>query len=531
MQIMRFFNTAGPMKCDKHYCIPPLTRFDLEEILTLIDQEKYFVLHAPRQTGKTTCLLALMDYLNRQGKYTCLYANVEGGQAARENVPEAMRAILSQLGSMGKAFLDDSFLEETWSEILKKHGGFEALGKTLTNWAEKTNQPIVLLLDEIDSLVGDTLISVLRQLRTGYTKRPAFFPQSIILCGVRDVRDYRIHSDREKTVITGGSAFNIKAKSLRLGNFTESEVKDLFSQHTNETGQNFEKRIPDLVWEFTCGQPWLVNALGYETCFEMQNGRDRSTVITEQMLIEAKKRITLRRETHIDQLVDKLKEPRVQRVISPMLQGQNLEAGVQEDDIQYVLDLGLVRRDEKGLQIANPIYAEVIPRELGFIVQLNLESLYEPSWYIGSDGRLEIEKLLLSFQQFFRENSEHWVERFDYKEAGPQLLLQAFLQRVINSGGRVEREYGLGRMRTDLLVIWSHPGGVQKVVLELKLVYGSLDHTIEQGLSQISEYMERCGTMEGHLLIFDRDPEKSWDKKIFIREESFQGRAIKIWGM
>ncbi len=100
----------------------------------------------------------------------------KAGQAARENVPEAMRAILSQLGSMGMAFLDDSFLEETWPEILKKHGGFEALDKTLTNWVEKTNHPIVLLLDEIDSLVGDTLISVLRQLRTGYTKRPALFP-------------------------------------------------------------------------------------------------------------------------------------------------------------------------------------------------------------------------------------------------------------------------------------------------------------------------------------------------------------------
>ena len=69
---MRFFNTAGPVRYEEHYCLPPLTRFDLDEVLSLIAQRKYFVLHAPRQTGKTTCLLELMDYLNREGKYHCL---------------------------------------------------------------------------------------------------------------------------------------------------------------------------------------------------------------------------------------------------------------------------------------------------------------------------------------------------------------------------------------------------------------------------------------------------------------------------
>ncbi|ETR67739.1 MAG: hypothetical protein OMM_11273, partial [Candidatus Magnetoglobus multicellularis str. Araruama] len=80
---MLFFNTAGPVNCDDHYCLPPLSRFDLEEILMLIAQKKYFVLHAPRQTGKTSCLLALMKYLNEQGNYECLYINVEAAQAFR----------------------------------------------------------------------------------------------------------------------------------------------------------------------------------------------------------------------------------------------------------------------------------------------------------------------------------------------------------------------------------------------------------------------------------------------------------------
>ncbi len=163
----------------------------------------------------------------------------------------------------------------------------------------------------------------------------------------------------------------------------------------------------------------------------------------------------------------------------------------------------------------------------------------EPEWYVRpDDGRLDMDSLLSAFQEFFREHSEHWVERFDYKEAGPQLLLQAFLQRIVNSGGRIEREYGLGRMRTDLLGIWKVEGGrwkaegeVQKIVIELKVLHKSLEKTVELGLEQTAAYMDRCGTDEGHLVIFDRGTDKSWDEKIFVRKETFDGREITVWGM
>ena len=155
-------------------------------------------------------------------------------------------------------------------------------------WCATLSKPLVLLVDEIDALIGDTLISVLRQIRSGYDKRPDHFPQSVILCGVRDIRDYRIHSDKEKTIITGGSAFNIKAESLRLGNFIQTEVDQLLEAHTQETGQKFDTRAKDLIWNYTQGQPWLVNALAYETCFKMKEARDRKQVITEDKVIQAK---------------------------------------------------------------------------------------------------------------------------------------------------------------------------------------------------------------------------------------------------
>ncbi|SEH04614.1 AAA-like domain-containing protein [Candidatus Venteria ishoeyi] len=530
----RFFNNAGPVDCTDHYCLPPLERFDLPEIEHLIVQKRYFVLHAPRQTGKTSTLLALAAYLNQQGKYRCLYVNVECGQSAREDVFAAMQAILGQIATQARIQLQDERLLELAQSVLQQcgvHGAHGALAELLSGWTELETSPTLLFIDEIDALIGDTLISVLRQLRGGYTQRPAHFPQSVILCGIRDVRDYRIHSSHSKEIITGGSAFNIKAESLRMGDFTQVEVEQLYQQHSTETGQSFSSEALDRVWELTQGQPWLANALGYEVTFRMKHNRNRSRSIGLEDIEQAKENLILQRVTHLDQLTDKLKEARVRRVIEPILAGTGLSQAL-EDDLSYVADLGLIRHDrQNGARIANAIYREVIPRQLTYVQQYDLEAQFKSAWYINEDGRLNIDKLLSAFQQFFREHSEHWLERFDYKEAGPQLLLQAFLQRIVNGGGRIEREYGLGRMRTDLLIIWPYGvQGIQRIVLELKILHRSLEYTIEQGVVQTWKYLDRCGAEDGHLLIFDRS-DKAWDEKVFRREEVYQGKVIGVWGV
>ncbi len=524
----RFFNTAGPIVKEDHYYIEPLSRFDLEGIMSLIRQKKYFVLHAPRQTGKTTFLQALTDYLNNRGDYTALYVNVEMAQAARQNVEKGIRTILDILAESASDYLNDPFLKNNLSPILKKGIELSALHNALKEWSKHNPKPLVLFVDEIDALVGDTLISVLRQLRSGYSNRPRLFPHTIILCGVRNVRDYRIYSQEKQDIVSGGSAFNVKAESLRMGAFNPGEIKTLYLQHTEATGQRFRDDVFPWAWEYTGGQPWLVNALAYETCFKMKEGRDRGTVITPDMFIRAKENLIIRRETHLDQLSDKLKEERVRRVIEPILSGSMEAEKIPIDDVEYAVDLGLVH-PKPELHIANRIYREVIPRELTYSTQVTINQ--ESAWYVRPDGRLHMEKLLTAFQGFFRKHFESWADGFQYREAGPQLLLQAFLQRVINSGGRVEREYGLGLQRTDILVIWPYKQGVQEVVIETKIRYGGLETTIKKGLEQTRRYMDKCGTPEGYLLIFDRSSKRTWDEKIFHREKTVAGVKIKIFGM
>ena len=530
----RFFNTAGPQKPDICYTIDPLSRFDLDDILMLIRQQRYFVLHAPRQTGKTSCMLALRDYLNEQGDYIAVYANVEGGQASRNDKKTVIKSTVDTLvGEMNLIMKDDKANKAR--EAVQDIGTDSMLSQFISLLCQSLDKPLVLLIDEIDALVGDSLVSVLRQIRSGYANRPKAFPQTVILCGVRDVRDYRIVLSNQD-IITGGSAFNIKAESLRLGNFSKEEIHELYMQHTRETGQVFDEACFPMIWDATEGQPWLVNALGREVTYKIKANRDRNVRIIPEMIDQAIENIIYRRDTHIDILIDKLSEPRVKRVIEPILSNSDeaVEGVVPSDDIQYVADMGLIKVERgQNIRIANGIYREIIPRELTWSTQQVL--VQQSQWYQRADGGIDMGKLLTAFQQFYRENSDIWISRFSYAEAGPQLLLQAFLQRIVNGGGYIDREYGLGRKRTDLLI--RKPladGSVQRIVLELKIkrAKDGLETLIEKGLEQTAGYMDCVGSVdEGHLIVFNRDGQLPWDERIWHTLRDFGGRSIAVWGM
>ena len=500
----------------------------MDYVLNLIHDEEYFILHAPRQTGKTSTLKAIQDRLSSRAErnYRCVYVSMESGQTAREDIGRAMRAILDEFALRAEVVLEDDFVQETGRKALETSGPDGALKRVLAKWSLASPRPLVLLIDEIDALIGDALLSVLRQLRSGYDMRPRSFPHSIVLCGVHNVRDYRIHSASGGNAITGGSGFNISADSLRLRDFDRAETEALLGQHTAETGQEFEPAAIERVYTQTAGQPWLVNALCNEACFENPQGRDRSRPITEDDIFAAQEVLIQERVVHLERLADKLQEERVQRVVEPMLSGA-AQRSYTAHDLEYVRDLGLIALDSPP-RIANPIYAEVVPRELTHATQEDL--LVDPAWYIDEDGALNPDKLLEAFQEYFRENSEHWLKLFQYQEAGPQLLLQAFLQRVLNGGGRIEREYGLGRQRVDLFIRWPRPVGEQRFVIECRILRGSLDKTLEAGLPQTAGYMDRCAADAGHLVIFDRS-EKPWEEKVFRRSEEFEGKRIEVWGM
>ncbi|MBV8479282.1 MAG: AAA family ATPase [Actinobacteria bacterium] len=495
----RYFNTGGTCRPDVHYMIPAVGR--LPEARGLVERGAYFVIHAPRQTGKTTTIRALAAELCASGAYAALAFSCEAGSAAGDDYAAAQTGILNELRQAAA----EDMPRELQPPPFPDAPPLGMIRNALSAWARACPRPLVLFLDEIDALSGQSLEAVLRQLRAGHERRPANFPASIALCGMRNIRDYKAASGGGPVRIGSPSPFNVLVKSLRMGNFTAAEVADLYGQHTTETGQAFSDAAIARVVEVSGGQPWLVNALAREILEEMRVVPPEP--ITLAHVDEAKERLILARATHLDSLAARLQEARVQRVIEPVLDGALAHVDLTySDDLAYLRDLGLVAQ-ASPVQIANPIYREVIARVLADPVQSTLT--IERASFVLPDGRLDMKKLLTGFAAFWREQGEALIGTMTYHEVAPQLVLMAYLQKLANGGGYIDREYGLGRRRIDLLLRWPFRDAEgrraeQREALELKVWRPREKDPLDQGLVQLDGYLERLGLGAGTLVIFDR---------------------------
>ena len=518
---MRYFNTAGPCSKEKHYMIEASSR--LRGVEQLIDMEQYFVIHAARQSGKTTYLLDLTHKVNVEGKYHAAYCSLEGLQ----EITEAKEGIPLVIGCIKQALKNCNIPKhEVFAENADYFNFTGVLNAELNDYCKILDKPLVIFFDEADCLSEGTLISFLRQLRLGYVNRVLTpFIHSVALVGMRNIRDYKALIRSEKETLGSASPFNIVTETFTLKNFTKEEITSLYQQHTNDTGQLFEDESIDLVFEQTQGQPWLVNAIAREVITKILDF-DYSKAVTAAMVQTAIQTIILRRDTHIDSLLERLKEERVRRVIEPMLSGEVFFDRL-SDDYQYVIDLGLIKSIRGQIQPSNPVYAEVIARTLSFDAQEKF--MYEkPNAEIPrylKNGGIDVDYLLQEFQQFWRENSDIWIERFHYKEAAPHLILMAFLQRVLNGGGQIIREMAAGTKRTDLCIVFEG----NKYPIELKVRYG--DKTLTDGVEQTMQYMETFGCTDGWLVIFDRRPEISWDEKIYMKKETIEEKTVTVIGL
>jgi hypothetical protein len=485
----RWFNTAGPCQSNIHYMLPPLAR--LPQVQRLVAQLTYFVIHAPRQIGKTTAILSLAAQLNASGNYVAAVLSVEVGAPFGDDIDTAEQAILATWRNTLELYLPPELQPPPWDSTYPG----QRIRHALQKWSQHCALPLVVFIDEVDALRDQTLISLLRQLRDGYGGRPRGFPSSIGLVGLRDVRDYKVAaggSDRLQT----SSPFNIKVESLTLRNFYESEVAELYQQHTSDTGQVFTPEAVQLAFELTQGQPWLVNALARQLTEEIAPTAD--IIITPAMVSEAKEILIRRQDTHLDSLAERLREGRVKAILEPMLAGLEL-GNIPSEDIQFVQDLGLCIMDPRGgLTIANPIYREVLPRVLTVTPMASLPQI-SPSWLLDT-GELDIDRLLQAFLDFWLHHGEALLKSASYPEIAPHLVLMAFLHRVVNGGGTLEREYAIGRDRMDLCLRY----GAVILGIEIKVWRDGRPDPLKKGLEQIGGYLDRLHQSQGWLVIFDR---------------------------
>ncbi|MDR1013219.1 MAG: ATP-binding protein, partial [Lactobacillales bacterium] len=228
------FNIAGPCNPNKHYMLPAVER--IPNLNNLFLTESYFVLHAPRQSGKTTAIKALVKTINEEAEFYALYCSFESLERI-SNLASALASInyklIEYMAESGLKSLSESYKgipefdpnnplglssSGLMGEELPKIGN--VISFTLKKICQKLDKDLLIFVDEIDTLSGDVLVSFLRQLREGYINRNTDpfppFPRSIALVGMRNIRDYKDQVRPDSETLGTSSPFNIITEALTL---------------------------------------------------------------------------------------------------------------------------------------------------------------------------------------------------------------------------------------------------------------------------------------------------------------------------
>ncbi len=515
------FNVAGPCIPSRHYMLSALER--LPGVTDLIVGEQYFVIHAARQSGKTTALKYLTRAVNASGNMSALYCSLEAVQQI-EDVDQTIRAVSALILRSATNARFISYDDDAIDRFTESGNTAYKIQQTLQMLSESVGKPLVVFFDEADCLPPNALVSFLRQLRDGYVNRGEIpFPASVALVGMRNIQDFKARVRPDSESLGTASPFNVLRRSLTLRTFTEAEVRELYAQHTAETGQVFNDDVFDAVMHWTGGQPWLVNAIAAECVEEIHHYRYDDPITLDDVLM-AKETIIRRRDTHILSLMSRLEEPRVMRIVEPVMTGRDAEIAFDSPDCQYVLDLGILKIESGALVPSNQMYAEMIVRYLSYPSQNKFLRTFKNVPWMTPDG-LDMNWLVKDFQKFWRKDAGAWENWQKYHEIGPHIMFMAFLQRVVNGGGHLTREMALGKGAMDIGLDFH--GRTYGIEIKIKPNYRR-----NEALEQVWGYLNALDAPEGWLLVFDTSPlgENPSPARFTWEDVDVDGKIVHIVG-
>ncbi|MDR1081861.1 MAG: ATP-binding protein [Deltaproteobacteria bacterium] len=538
-------------------------------IMPVIENDEYFVIHAPRQSGKTTLLRNLTKKINDEGNYYALLCPLSF-VANAENRQEAIRFVIQALTHSIK-FSELPILNNLTEHLPKFSPDTESVIvlDSIKFICSSLDKELIIFFDEADSIPDTAMLAFLLQIREGFNVREFpgnnAFPKSLALVGLRDLNDYRIRIRPDSETTGEHSPFNIHAPSMSIQNFTKNQIRTLYEQHTEVSGQAFDRNAIDRVWYWTEGQAWLVNALARQI-IEVQFENNYTEAVNKSHVDLATKELLLKNEAHFEDLIKRLKETRITRVMTAALSFSDHDFKlITDDDIQYCINLGLLKHGKNGLSDclpANPIYNEVIVRALSPKIIPDIDTIKKKKWMDGAN--LNLTGLLQAFQNYWLKNADilfarnqneklineiteqvatvfnisvdmrkekaaeiNEIRNNSFKlvdEAFCVLVLCAFLQRVLNSGAdSVIRQYSLGNKLVDICITYNQ----RAYPIEVK-IKGAV--TTEQGIRQLSGYIDKCDTSEGWLIEFDRRPGKTLKEKQSFRTYRIGKNKAYVFG-
>ncbi len=521
------FTTDGPCDATLHDVLPAAPR--LAAARSLIDQGVYFVLHGPGRTGKTTALRALAAQITSEGRYAALVCSAAVAAPARTDMVLVQEALLSSIRIAAEQDLPFDLRPPPFP------GSADAtrLWEGLSAWARVCLRPLVIFFDDLDTLQEAALESVLRQLETGFSRRPGHFPWSIVLAGQFDVRSNgSSETDTSKMAFPTGP-FERFWSSRLLPSFTIDEIRALYAEFFGRAENRFTPEALAFVYEASAGHPFFVQALGRELA-EMVSDSD---TITKSLAIAAYQRLVARHVTPIDALQSRLTEPRVRHVIEPLLLGSAEIASAAASDVQFVRDIGLVAIDDP-VRIDGLIFHALVPRLLSESTQRAF--IADPASFFDPDGRLSMERLLQTFAEFYAAHASELLAGIAYTKIAPEIVFLGVLFRVLEGRGWAHVEFGTSRGRIDVTLSIpiaakdpeanTETSATEQHEMLVLVARRKGDVKVKaRGLARLDATLRQVSGDSGTLVIFEKRDKRASGKRVKIRETTTAaGKAVRL---
>lgn len=490
----RTFEKAGTVNPDISYYVPleHVVNTDKQDINTMVDESRYFSIFAPRQSGKTTFLKYLCRELHKDRTYVAVllsfqkYSRLGVEKFYAQIQKNLYKQLIDRLSVLECEKFDDikSYLD---NHDLADHISFGDLFEELNRIIEF--KKIVVFIDEFDGIPLDELENFLTTLRDLYleykdVKQKALY--SVGLVGIRNIT---------KLIVGGVSPFNI-ADQVEMPPFSLKNVRDLFSQYTEETNQPFTEEAVKKVHEETGGQPWLVNRLGTILTVDVKPGTVKP--INQTDVDKATRMLLKEKNAHFDNLYEKAKlykETFVEIVFD------NVEYSPYEEDQTWLEQYGLIKDKGGHAVVANNIYKAMFIKT--FFKEVKADETISPHVYALPGNRLDMRRIILNFEQYIAKIGVNafYKEKKPYEKTG-QFLLTAWLYQFVRGGEgdlRYEMRTGLGRMD----IILTYKG--KKYIIETKVNrHDDITRILQEGVIQVSrKYLAAEAVDEGHLVVFD----------------------------
>jgi len=509
------FNITGVCVPHRHYIVDISKK--ITNILKLVDNGKYFSICRPRQYGKTTTLFNLNKALLLDKNYICIKTSFEGlGVDAYENAETFIPQFLSLLNSFfrqQKLTLLSDFISN-YAQIKK----FEQLGIFITDLVLLADKKIVLLIDEVDKSMNNQLfIDFLAMLRNKYLNamedNDSTF-HSVVLVGVHDVRAMKLKIN-PNTEHKYNSPWNIAADFDIDMSFNSEEISTMLVDYSKDKNIEMDiKTISQRIYHYTSGYPFLVSKICKEIDEKiLPNKQELNWTIND--VEEAVKKIVRQSNTNFESLVKHLEEnAEILKYVENIVAGNIIYSFNNLFPVIYMgVTHGIFKNYNQKVVISNHIYEHILTEYITSKLESEgtISKDVVQSTYIKPNKRLNIEKILLKFQEVIKEkySQTEVLKSNEFLEKDLRLLFLVFIKPIINGIGFTFKEVEIGEeKRLDVVILFAD----EKFVVELKLWRGNEYHI--EGKERLKKYMQTEGVDKSYMLIMDKTKHKEFTSYI-----------------